>query len=108
MITIHHVSSPQLSNYIDYICYRNDPMPYPREKIFPSPALDLKINLGGVWKAYQPNQPSYVATESWCVGLWNAYHLVEWPSDMQVFIVYFKPCGLYPFLRVPLSELHND
>jgi AraC-like DNA-binding protein len=40
--------------------------------------------------------------------LWSEYHIIDWPQDIQFFGVNFKPGGAYPFLRVPLSELHDE
>ena len=85
-------------------------MPYTRERIFPMPWLDLKINFGGAIQAYEPGhtEPFAVCAESWWVGLWSAYHIAEWPLDTQFFMVEFKPGGAYPFLHLPLSELHDQ
>src|SRR5258708_25173663 len=33
---------------------------------------------------------------------------MDWPQNMQLLSVSFKPGGAYPFLRLPLSELHNQ
>jgi AraC-like DNA-binding protein len=110
MITSYHIPSAPLNSYINYLYYRDVPMPYPRERILPLPTLDLKLNFGGAWHAYQADQvePFAVCSESWWVGLWGVYHLVDWPPDVQFFMVQFKPGGAYPFLQFPLSELHNQ
>jgi hypothetical protein len=81
-------------------------MAYPREKILPLPTLDLKINLGGALQVYE-NGHTDTYTESWCVGLWRVPHTLDWPPDLRLFGVHFKPEGAYPFLQLPLSELHN-
>jgi AraC-like DNA-binding protein len=47
-------------------------------------------------------------SESWVVGLWSKYHVVDWPLDMQYFGVSFKPGGAALFLQLPLSELQNQ
>jgi AraC-like DNA-binding protein len=60
-----------------------------------------------VYEAYQ-SSPLANCAESWCVGLWNGYHLMDAPLDVQVLNISFKPGGAYPFLRLPLSELHNQ
>lgn len=81
-----------------------------REKILPLPALDLKINFGGGFQVYDANQgePFMTLTESWALGLWTTYHIVDWPSDLQYLGVSFKPAGAYRFLGLPLSELQNQ
>jgi AraC-like DNA-binding protein len=75
----------------------------------PDAGLDLKINLGGAIRAYKPGQskPFMIGSDSWGVGLWSEYHVIDWPQDIQFFGVNFKPGGAYPFLRIPLSELHD-
>jgi AraC-like DNA-binding protein len=110
MSHILHIPSPPLNAYIDYLYYVDGPMPYPREKIMPGPQLDLKINFGGAIQAYQAGQaePCATCSDSWWVGLWSAYHVVDWPLDVRFFMVEFKPGGAYPFLQLPLSELHNQ
>jgi AraC-like DNA-binding protein len=110
MSYIFYIPSPPLNDYIDYFYYPKDSGPYPRERILPLPALDLKINLGGSLRLIDVDHSEPLATlsESWVVGLWNTYHNVEWPEDMRQFGVSFKPGGAYPFVGFPLSELHNQ
>jgi AraC-like DNA-binding protein len=109
MALIIHPVSPPLSFYVERIYYVDGSMPYQREKILPAAWLDLKINLGGAIKVYEQDraEPSSICADSWSVGLWNTYHVVEWPEDMRFFGVFFKPGGAYPFLQLPMSELHN-
>jgi AraC-like DNA-binding protein len=33
---------------------------------------------------------------------------VDWPQPVKFYGVHFKPAGVYPFLRLPLSELRNQ
>jgi methylphosphotriester-DNA--protein-cysteine methyltransferase len=110
MAFIFHAPSPPLNDYIDCFYYPKDSGPYPRERILPLPALDLKINLGGSLRLIDAHHSKPLATlsESWAVGLWNKSHIVDWPEDMGFFGVSFKLGGAYPFLRLPLSELHNQ
>jgi AraC-like DNA-binding protein len=42
------------------------------------------------------------------VGIWNTYHSVDWPPNVQFFGVHFKPGGAYPFLGLPLSEMNSQ
>jgi AraC-like DNA-binding protein len=110
MSYICYVPPPPLSDYIKYFYYPNGSVPYPRERILPLPALDLKINFGGPLRVYDADHAKPLATlsESWIVGLWNKHHIVDWPADMEHFGVSFKPGGAYPFFKLPLSELHNQ
>ena len=105
-----HIPSAPLNFYVDSFYYPNDSGPLPREKVLPLPAIDLKINFGGHFKVYDAEQrePFTTLTESWVLGLWTKYHIVDWPSDLQYFGVSFKPGGAYPFLGLPLSELQDQ
>ena len=110
MAYIVHIPSPPLNLYINCLYYPNGSVPYPREKILPLPAIDLKINFGGAFQVFNADhgEPFATLAESWVVGLWSRYHIVDWPLDMQHFGVSFKPGGAYPFLQLPLSELQNQ
>jgi AraC-like DNA-binding protein len=105
-----HIPSAPLNFYIKRFYYPNESVPLPREKILPLPALDLKINFGGGFQVYDADQrePFTTLTESWALGLWSTYHIVDWPLDLQYVGVSFKPGGAYPFLGLPLSELQNQ
>ncbi|MEO7839962.1 MAG: helix-turn-helix domain-containing protein [Anaerolineales bacterium] len=105
-----HIPSPPLNTYIENLYYVDGLMPYRREKILPDSRLDLKINFGGAIQANKADHTGPVAScsESWGVGLWSESHIVDWPLDMGFFGVSFKPAGAYPFLKIPLSELHNQ
>jgi AraC-like DNA-binding protein len=110
MSYIVYFPSPPINDYIDCFYYPTGYGPYPRERILPLPALDLKINLGDALRVSDADQsePFATLTESWVVGLWNKSHVVDWPADIGYFGVKFKPGGAYPFLGLPLSEFHNQ
>ena len=110
MAYIFHIPSAPLNVYINHFYYPNDSGPLPREKILPLPAIDLKINLGGDFQVYDADrsEPFTTLTESWVLGLWSTYHIVDWPLDLQLVGVSFKPGGAYRFLGLPLSELQNQ
>src|SRR5215212_8576292 len=109
-IYIHHLPSPPLNTYIEDLYYWDGPPPYPRLKVAPIPSLHLMVNLGDTFKVYGPNraEPIATCTESWAVGLWNTYHIVDWPLNVQFFGIHFKAGGGYPFFELPLCELHNQ
>jgi AraC-like DNA-binding protein len=110
MVYIRHIPAPPLDTYIDYFYYLDGSMPYLREKILPTGWLDIEINFGGAIQVYDAGGTKSVATcvESWWVGVWNTYGTVEWPPNVHLMGIHFKPGGAYPFLNFPLSELHNQ
>jgi AraC-like DNA-binding protein len=110
MAYFFHIPSPPLNFYINTFYFLNDSVPLHRERILPVPDIDLKINFGGVFQVHDTDHsgPVTTLTESWALGLWSTYHIVDWPLDLQYVGVSFKPGGAYPFLGLPLSELQNQ
>jgi hypothetical protein len=110
MTYIRHIPSPPLDTYIDYFYYLDGSMPNRREKILPTGWLDLEVKLGGAIQIYDTSGTKSVATcvDSWWAGVWNTFGTVEWPLNIQLIGIHFKPGGAYPFLNFPLSELHNQ
>lgn len=84
-------------------------MPFPHEQILPVPALDLKINLGSPIHLYKTDQTDYQSlAQSWLTGLYSIPHRINWPTDTRLYGVRFKPSGVYPFWRRPMSALYNQ
>jgi AraC-like DNA-binding protein len=110
MAYIGHVPSPPLNTYIDDLYFWCGSAPYSHLKALPMPSLHLMVNFGDAFRVYEPDQAEPVATctESWAMGLLSTYHIVDWPPNVQFFGIHFKPGGVYPFLGLPLSELHNQ
>jgi len=107
---ISHIPSPPLNAYINDLYYWRGPAPYSRLKVLPLPSSLLMVNLGDAFQVHKPNQiePSAACKESWAVGLWDMYHIVDWPTHVRFYGIHFKAGGAYPFFRLPLSELHNQ
>jgi AraC-like DNA-binding protein len=107
---ISRIPAPPLNAYIDDLYYLDGPSPYPRVKVSPMPSLHLMINLGPTFQVYAPDQtaPFATCTDSWWIGLWNTYYIVDWSQPVRFYGVHFNPAGVYPFLRLHLSELRNQ
>lgn len=110
MTHIARVPDFPLSCYIDQLWYTDAPALYRREKILPSPNVDLMINFGEPFRVYAAGhkQPPVTCSESWSAGLQSQYTIVEFPASTNVLSVSFKPGGAYPFLSLPLSELQDQ
>ncbi|MEP6986859.1 MAG: helix-turn-helix domain-containing protein [Chloroflexota bacterium] len=108
-ISIHTPSAP-LNTYIEAMWYSEGPSPFRRLRVMPMPSLHLQVNFGDVFQIYKPDHrsPFMTCAESWSVGLCNEYHIMDWPQQIKVLNVSFRPGGAYPFMRLPLSELHNQ
>lgn len=109
MTYTRHLPSPPLNTYIDDLYYIDGPAPYTHIKVLPMPSLGLIINFGKPFRVTQPDEGlSFNASAgSWWTGVWSTYHMVEWPQEVRFYGIHFKPGGVYPFLQIPLSELHN-
>lgn len=110
MTYIRYIPSPPLNAYLEDLYYLDGPAAYPRQKVLPVASSNLMINLGYPFDVYGPDQtePFITCTDSWWVGVWNTYHSVDWPSNVQLFGVHFIPDGAYPFLQFPLSEMNSQ
>src|SRR5947209_3479189 len=109
MIITCYFPAPPLSSFIKSLWYCEGPARYSRLKVLPMPSLHLMVNFGDPFHVYKAAGDGPFATcgESWSLGLWSAYHIMDWPAEMNLLNVSFKPGGAYPFLRLPLSELNN-
>jgi AraC-like DNA-binding protein len=104
-----HAVPPPLNAYINFLYVPHGPMRNARDAILPMPSTDLKFNFGDPWRVHEPSHGSSVSVceESWFLGVWNRHHVVEWPAQIDFIGVNFKPGGAYPFVGMPLAELHN-
>ena len=87
MTYARYMPVPPLNAYIEHLYYLDGPAPYPRQKVLPMISINAMINLGNPFQVYEPDQvnPFMTCTESWWVGLWNKYHIVDWPSHVRFF-----------------------
>src|SRR5262249_44655375 len=91
MAHTRYVPAPPLNAYIDNLYYLDGPAPYRRQKVLPHPSFNLMVNLGQTFQVYDSvqAQPLVTCSESWWVGLWSKYHIVDWPPNVQVYGVHF-------------------
>lgn len=108
MTFVWHDVAPPLSAHINFLYAASGAMPYRRDGIFPTASTDLKFNFGAPWQVREhPEAAASICRDSWCLGIWNRRHLVEWPAHTEFVGVSFKPGGAHALLGLPLSELHN-
>jgi AraC-like DNA-binding protein len=110
MTYISYIPSPPLNAYILDLYYLDGPAAYPRQKVLPVASVNVMINLANPFNVYEPDQarPFVSCTDSWLVGVWNTYHSVDWPPNVRLFGVHFKPGGAYPLVGLPLSEMNRQ
>ena len=105
---LHRVPRPPLDAFIESIwVYRNEPQPHTLERILPSGAAQLIVNLKeDETRLYDPEYPHrYVATSgSVLAGVRSGFQIIDTSEQEYVAGVAFRPGGTVPFLRMPAHE----
>lgn len=110
MVYVQHIPSPPLNRYIECLFYMEGWVPFRHEKVPPTPALNLQINLGDAFHMVEPDRLSAPITlaESWLGGLFGVHHRVDWTPYLRLYGARFYPNGAHPFLKFPLSDVYNQ
>lgn len=110
MITSFYFPASPLSRYIDCFWHSDGSAPYGREKILPAPEIEIMFNFGAPSRVSEPSCPERFRDDKdrWVEGLRSGYVLLEFPPDMHLLSIVFKPGGVFPFLRFPISELRDQ
>ena len=106
---VGRVPAPPLDRFIDDIyCLTGVPR-HRRMNVPPMPSAHLFLNLGGparLWDS-DPSVPSAVFTDGWFMGVWTRRFLFEYPAQVRLVGMHFKPWGLSPFVDIPATELRD-
>jgi len=104
----HRVPRPPLDSFVESIwVYQNDPRPNTLERILPTGAVQLIVNLKeDQTRLYNPESPHRcVATSgSLLSGVQSRFQIIDTSEQEHVAGVAFKPGGTVPFMRVPAYE----
>ena len=104
----HRVPRPPLDSFIESIwVYQNDPRPHALERILPTGAAQLIVNLKeDQTRLYDPEFPHrFVATAgSVLSGVQSRFQVIDTSEQEYVAGVAFKPGGTVPFMRMPAHE----
>jgi AraC-like DNA-binding protein len=102
------VPRPPIDSFVDLIwVYQNDPRPRELERILPTGAAQLIVNLKeDETRLYNPESPHrYVSTSgSVLSGVQSRFQIIDTSEQEYVAGVAFKPGGTVPFVRVPAYE----
>ena len=102
------VPRPPLDSFVESIwVYQNDPRPHALERILPTGAAQLIVNLKeDQTRLYDPEFPHrWVATSgSVLSGVQSRFQVIDTSEQEYVAGVAFKPGGTVPFMRVPAHE----
>jgi AraC-like DNA-binding protein len=104
----HRVPRPPLDSFIESIwVYQTDPRPHALERILPTGAAQLIVNLKeDQTRLYDQEFPHrFVATSgSVLSGVQSRYQVIDTSEQEYVAGVAFKPGGTLPFMRMPAHE----
>ena len=90
--------------------YRNDPQPLSLERILPTGAAQLIVNLKeDRTRTYDPERSCHAIDNAGTVlsGMHTRYQVIDTAEQEYVAGVVFRPAGLVPFMRIPALETHD-
>lgn len=103
------VPAPPLDAYIDDVYVLTGRPRHRRVNVPPMPSAHLFLNLGDPIVVHDDGAavPSTVQAGGWFTGLSTRRVIVEYPSQVRLAGVHFKPWGLSPFVDLPSHELRD-
>ena len=104
----HRVPQPPLDAFVEsiWVC-RNEPGPQALERILPSGAAQLIVNLKeDQTRLYDPESPhrSIATSGSVLSGVQSRFQVIDTSEQEYVAGVAFRPGGTVPFMRMPAYE----
>jgi AraC-like DNA-binding protein len=107
----HRIPGPPLDSFIESIwVYHNDPRPHALERILPTGAAQLIVNLKeDETRLYDPEFPQRCVTTSGTVlsGVQSRFQVIDTAEQEHVAGVVFRPGGTVPFMGVPAHETRD-
>jgi AraC-like DNA-binding protein len=104
----HRVPGPPLNALVEWIwLYHNDPQPNALERVLPTGAAQLIVNLKeDETRLYDQDCPHRVVTTSGTVlsGAHSHYQIIDTSEQEYVAGVAFRPGGAKSFMRIPAHE----
>lgn len=100
-----------LLNFVDYFWYLEGySPPYSKELTLPNGSIELVINLcEDKIKLFDRESSGLLRTydSSVICGPHSEFFIIDTSAETTVLGIHFKPGGIYPFLKIPVNELHN-
>lgn len=100
MRTFSYIPTPPLSNFVESFWHLEDwDLPHKQERVLPTGTMELVIDLNPANPATQTPLLSGIFSQPSTIGIARQTAMIG---------VNFKPGGAFLFLRLPVSELHNQ
>jgi AraC-like DNA-binding protein len=107
----HRVPRPPVDAFVASIwLFRNSPGPHALERIMPTGAAQLIVNLKeDRTRVYDPEQPHRYTSTSGTIlaGVLSRYQVIDTSEQEYVAGVAFKPGGMVAFVRAPAYEMRD-
>lgn len=111
MLLSTHIPQASLSDFVDFFWYfKGYTPPHSKELVLPDGSIELVINLNeGKIKLFDREHKGLMQTygSSVVCGPHSEFFIIDTSEETTVLGIHFKPGGIYPFIKVPVSELHN-
>ena len=99
MLYLQRVPRPPLSRFVEVLwLYDGFAVSHSRERLLPTGTVELVVNL-------REDQPDF--REPVVAGPHSRHSLLDTAHTASVMGAHFRPGGAFPFLGLPLGELHN-
>jgi len=105
-----HIPHPPLSDFVEMFWLFEGHTQAVKERALPTATVELIIDLRQdslrVFNRQHPNRVQSFRGAMIC-GPHSEFFVIDAARDEAVLGVHFKPGGAFPFLKLPLGELHN-
>jgi AraC-like DNA-binding protein len=112
MLFRHYIPRAPLSNFIEMLWYYDGyAQPHAKERLMPTGTTELVINLrADQIRVYDRHDTRIGHTFKGAVvcGPHSEFFVIDTDEQTSVIGVHFKPGGIFPFLKLPADELHNQ
>lgn len=107
-ITKYPVTHPSLKALIKYFwVMRSEQEVMIRHKLLPVGNIDMVLNCSAPMTYLPAQRQAIHASGFHLTGIRQSYALIEQRGTLDLIGIAFFPMGIYPFLKIPLSELTN-
>ena len=110
MVVLTYIPKPPLSDFVEMFWLLEGHTQAAPERALPTATVELIIDLRQdslrVFNRQHPNRVQSFHGAMIC-GPHSEFFVIDAARDESVLGVHFKPGGAFPFLKLPLGELHN-
>ncbi|MFL8709857.1 DUF6597 domain-containing transcriptional factor [Clostridioides sp. GD02377] len=107
-VTRYSVRSARLKPWVKFIWYlKTDENILLNNKLLPTDSIDIILNLSDIIE-YKIGNQNYTTSNIHFNGIRDKYGFIIQRGNIRVMEISFYPFGLYPFLKVPISEFNGQ